>query len=143
MFTHLVLGLTVVIAAPAPKEAKKEAFPVVGEWVVEKISAAGMDIPIVGEKTMGFRFQADGALIMVRDGKDDPKQGKYTIDSKQTPIHLDIIPPDGEGKSVKAIIKMDGDKLILCGTNDGAERPTDFVSAAGSKVMIMTLKRAK
>jgi uncharacterized protein (TIGR03067 family) len=138
MFATLILA--VVVGAPAPKaEAKKDPPTVVGKWVPETT--------IVGDKpdppppgTM-FEFTADGQFLMTTDGKPRPETASYTADPKKEPAEIDIAGPgDRKDRPIVGIYKTDGNTLTLAMSKDGT-RPTKFESPAGSRVMVITLKR--
>ena len=140
MFTTLIL--VVAVGAPAPKaEPKKEAPTVVGKWVPENAMVGGRpDNPPPGTT---FEFTADGKFVMTTDGNVRPEMASYTADPKKDPAEVDIEGPGGKKEPpIRGIFKTDGDTLTLAMSKDGT-RPTKFESPAGSRVMVMTLKRAK
>jgi uncharacterized protein (TIGR03067 family) len=149
MYSSLMLGLALAVAAPAPKaEAKKEPASPVGTWVGVKAVAGGKEKP-VPEGGIEFTLTADGKFL-VREGKREaPEGGTYTTDAKKEPAKIDIIAPAGKVPTLLGIYKIDGDVLTLAIAMDGARkdgvgaRPTKFESPEGSEVMLMTMKRMK
>ncbi|HVK08309.1 MAG TPA: TIGR03067 domain-containing protein [Gemmataceae bacterium] len=142
MFTTLILAIAV--GAPGPKaEAKKDPPTVVGKWVPETGNVGGKpDTPPPGTT---FEFTADGTFLMLTEGNARPEASSYTTDAKKDPAEIDVAGPGPGGKKGPAILgiyKVDGDTLTLAMSKDGT-RPTKFESPAGSRVMLMTLKRAK
>lgn len=145
MFTQLMLGLALVTAAPAPKEApKKEVLSVIGSWEPEKITVSGMEAPLPPGAAIRFRFHADGTMNLIKGlagGMSDGTNGTFTTDTKKTLAEIDIKFPEGKGETLKGIFKMEGEKLIICATDDKGDRPTEFTSPAGTKTVIFTMKR--
>ena len=81
--------------------------------------------------------------------KRDAPTRKYdmtmTLDAKATPKSVDFKtdkgPEDAEGKTLKAIYKLDGDKLTIClGVME--DRPKEFKQEEGS-TFVFELKRKK
>ena len=135
------LGLVLVVAAPAPKEAPKEPTHV-GDWLVESVMVAGQvqSVP----PGMIIRLGADGKFE--RRGPDGTVVigGTFTVDAKQTPAQIDIKHQDDQqaGPTSKSIFKLDGDTLTIC-TDHNDSRPKKFESLAGSNSVLMVLKRKK
>jgi uncharacterized protein (TIGR03067 family) len=143
MYASALVGLAVLVAAPAPKEAPKKDPGIVGEWIAEKMVAGGMEMPLPPGGTATFIFAADGKLIVREGPKEKPDEASYTVDTKKSPAEIDLIPPAKEKMgNMPGIFKIEGDTLTLCFTFMG-ERPKSFESPAGATTMLMTLKRVK
>jgi uncharacterized protein (TIGR03067 family) len=145
MYSSLVLGVALAVAAPGVKDPPKKEVPtLVGEWVGETGVAGGKPKPPPAGTTM--TFTADGKMVLAERGHPERnKEGTYTADPKKTPGELDLVPVGpGPGKEEKlaGIYKIEGDTLTICFAMDG-KRPTEFASPDGSAVMLITLKRAK
>ena len=60
--------------------------------------------------------------------------------------HLDLIidegPEDAKGKTSKCIYKLDGEKLILCVSLPGKDRPKEFEQSEGES-FLFELKKEK
>ena len=145
MHASLLVTLALAVGAPGAKDAPKKEVSIVGEWTGEKAVSGGKEKP-VPEGGVAMTFTADGKFL-VREGKrDKAEEGTYTTDSKKDPAEIDIMAPPASGRPlIKGLFKIDGDTLTLCfaGGKDEADRPTKFESAAGSRTMLITLKRAK
>jgi uncharacterized protein (TIGR03067 family) len=141
--TPALLIATLGLAAPGPKDAKKDSSPLVGDWVYEKIVTAGGDGP-VPPKGLTMTFAPDGT-VAVHSGNEIPRGTPYKVDPKKDPPEIDYIAPAGTGTSgTFGIYRIDGDTLTLClpyGNN--ALRPTAFESPVGTEIAIITLKRVK
>jgi uncharacterized protein (TIGR03067 family) len=135
-----VLALTIVVAAPATKDGKKDPPSLVGEWAAETAVVGGKpENPPPGTT---WTFTADGKSVLTIPGGAGPGAGTFTTDVKKDPATVDI--SDGpKGKPMKGIYKVEGDTLTLCLVQDGDERPTALESPAGSKAILITLKKVK
>lgn len=134
MYT-LAIGLAVIIAAPAPKEAKKAPLTIVGDWSLESVSVFGMaQPPDQSQKTV--RFAADGTTSTLNDNA-APLVSKFTHDAKATPATLDM---EKDGMKFPGIYKIEGETLTICLTIQG-ERPDTFTP--GTKNILYTMKRVK
>src|SRR5262249_23499075 len=133
------LGLALLVAAPAPKEAPKPAAadnPLVGEWVVEGHLASGKPIPQIG-KPERVTVTKDRWKVM----KEGEAEANLSLDPTKDPPHIDVwVPTQGEETRVRGIYKLDGGTLKIC-YKFGAERPTKFESPARSGIWLMILKR--
>ena len=142
MYASVLVGLAVLVAAPAPKDPPKKDPGIVGEWVAEKMMAGGMELP-VPKGGFTFLFAADGRLTVQEGTKEKPDEATYSVDPKKNPAEIDLTPPAQDKVGTMAgIFKIEGDTLTLCFTIMG-ERPKGFESPAGAMTMLMTLKRAK
>jgi uncharacterized protein (TIGR03067 family) len=143
MQTSLMLGLALVVAAPAPKEAPKKDPPsLIGEWVPESAVHGGMNDPPPPGTTI--TFTKEGKCV-IKEGPDTERDSMtFTSDPKRDPPEIDINEPLGgmKGRAMKGIYKIDGDTLLLCLSRKG-ERPKEFTSPAGSDSAFITLKRVK
>src|SRR5262245_60860344 len=145
MYSSVLTGLALLVAAPGPKDAPKKEPTIVGEWVGEKAVSGGMDLP-VPKGGITITFTADGVLTVVEGARARPDAGSYKIDAKKDPPEIDLIPPDTKKEpTVLGIYKIDGDTLTLCFDRGGGgdKRPKKFESAAGDSMIVMTLKRVK
>jgi len=133
----LILGLAIIVAAPAPKEAKKLPSPLVGDWTIESGTVMGMpQLQIQGANTI--RFSADGTTATLDGNGDTLEMSKFTQDSKASPAQIDL-----EKASTKfaGIYKIEVDTLTICLTFEG-ERPVNF-TASGKNIILFTMKRLK
>jgi len=125
----LVIGLAVIVAAPAPKEAKKAPITLLGDWSVESVSALGRpQPPDQSQKTI--RFSADGATSTVDGNVAAPDVSKFTHDAKASPATIDL---EKDGMKFPGIYKIEGDILTICLTFQG-ERPATF-TASGNNIL--------
>jgi len=137
----IVIGLAVVVAAPAPKEAPKKDPPsILGEWMPTTIVLGGTK----EEQTAGslMTFTKEGKATM-KEGKDaKPDEMSYSIDPKQDPPHITLTQTDMGNLTLRGIYKLEGDSLTIC-LGIGNDRPTVFASPPNSMVILITLTRIK
>ncbi len=71
---------------------------------------------------------------------------KVKVDPKAKPMALDLLidegPEDAKGKTSKCIYKLDGEKLILCVSLPGKDRPKEFEQSEG-EAYLFELKKEK
>jgi uncharacterized protein (TIGR03067 family) len=102
-----------------------------------------------GEKTDATRLQGTVSFtketVTIPAGPDASFVMAYKIDASKTPATIDLEIKDGpvkEGKT-KGIIKLEGDKLWICYSSEGGERPKDFTSTEKDGNSLFELKRTK
>jgi uncharacterized protein (TIGR03067 family) len=138
--TTLLVGLALVAAAPGPKDPPKKDPPtLVGSWVMESATIAGMVDKMSAGNTI--ELTADGKAVFKENGNDI--KGSYKSDAKKDPPEIDLtMDAGGMNLSMPGIYKLDGDTLTICMVPFG-DRPKAFASNAGSTNMLLVLKRAK
>ena len=139
MSASLLLGVALILSAPAPKEIpKKESPKIEGEWLIQ--SAEGGE----GKKIENVKFQfVDGKVLVFEGKRDKPEEAKFTVDYTKKPCEINIDPSRGNLKEeqVLGIFEIDGDTLKLCFPKGGGERPKEF-KGEGKNVFV-TFKRLK
>jgi len=138
-----VLGISVAVAAPLPKERVKPMPSVVGEWVVETETKGGEEQPKEGEP-FSYLFRDDGSWALLQRGRLFADYRRYTTEPKATPATIDLFPPGtGTQPWYRGIYKVDGDTLTICYSDRGEPRPTTFESTAHSTSTLKVFKRVK
>jgi uncharacterized protein (TIGR03067 family) len=138
-----VLTASLLIAAGAPEDAKKELDRLKGTWSVTAAESEGQKAPEEEVRSIKMTFSADKMTINQK-GKDLPME--FRLDPTKKPRTIDIVPTEGaqKGKVIAGIYQLDGDELKLCLSRPGKEqRPTEFATKAGSESVLLTLKRDK
>lgn len=143
----LLLLASVVCAPGEPskeEQIKQELEKLQGTWVQESGIAGGKEIA----KEVFEQFQ-----ITLKDDKWSMGVGKGTplsettfqIDPTAKLKTLDVLQVGKRpGKyMLRAIYKLEGDKLTYCFAVEDAPRPTEFKSEPGTKVGISVFRRAK
>jgi uncharacterized protein (TIGR03067 family) len=138
----LIVGL--VIAAPATKDPPKKAEPpsIIGEWAVEEAIRGGQAAPAGATDGMSIEFKADGKYQVRVQGK-GAREGTYKTVPGKDVSEIDLMTHTDE--MAPGLFKIEKDKLTLCldDGGKGATRPAGFESPAGSRIMLMTLKRVE
>src|SRR4051812_47595112 len=140
MTSSLLIGLALVVAAPAPKEAGKKDMPTLeGVWNVESALKGGkLDNSPPGGT---LQFMPDGKMLLKEGLKDIT--GTYTSDAKKDPGEIDLnLEAGGMTLTLKGIFKFEGETLKICLTFMG-DRPAKFESPDGAMTVLLTLKRSK
>lgn len=136
---NLVIVVTLIAAAPAPKDAPSPPAavnPLVGEWVVESHVASGKPLPRVG-KAERVTITSDRWKV----SKESEAESYLSVDATKDPPQIDVWVPDQDGEvRCRGIYKLDGDTLTVSYTL-GKDRPTKFESGPKSGQYLMTLKR--
>jgi uncharacterized protein (TIGR03067 family) len=140
MAPSLFAAVALAVAAPGPKEARKDPPTLVGEWAVQAAVIGGKrDDPPAGTT---WTFTADGKSVLTISGAAGGAAGMYTTDPKKDPARVDIS-AGPKGTPMKGVYKRDGDALTLCLGLDPDARPAGFESKAGDKVILLTLTKVK
>ena len=137
----LILGLTLVLAAPAPKKADEPApGKLEGDWIVESIEGPKEDAP-PGSITMHI---GDGTISIKEGKREKAEDAGYTADATKKPATIDIRPGRGPKEQIiQGIYEVKRDTLKLCFGRDGVDRPTEFKGDVSKGIMLITLKRVK
>jgi uncharacterized protein (TIGR03067 family) len=141
MRTQFALALiaALLVAADEPKSgADKDEKAILGTWIVTKAEREGQpDDRAVGSITLTFEKESK---VKYQRQSEDAKTGTYKLDTTKSPRQLTITPGDGN-RGTTGIYKVDGDELTICMPRAEAELPTEFATKAGSKTMLIVLKR--
>ena len=92
MYSTFLVGMALVVAAPAPKAIpKKEAPAILGEWSLEKAEIGGMVVPLGAMGEQLLTFAQDGTIIARKNGKEEPGgPSHFTHDPKKSPAEIDL-----------------------------------------------------
>ena len=141
MTPTILLSLAATVAAPIGKDAKKDPPSIVGEWAAEgAVSRGRPDNPPPGTT---WEFTADGKSILKIGGKGETVDGTYKLDPKKDPPEIDITPGIKNMGTMQGVYKVEGDTLTLCLSDGEEERPKALDAPAGTKRILITLKRMK
>jgi uncharacterized protein (TIGR03067 family) len=107
---------------PTPKETRSPQEQILGDWQDRN------------NKGFVFRIMASESVFVV-NGKPSPVDGltaTYSVDWAKNPVAIDFVQRNG-GSKLEAILKLEGDELMLALPLNNGMRPTQF--EAGSVVL--------
>jgi uncharacterized protein (TIGR03067 family) len=140
----LAVGLALFLGArggdpPGPGDREKMQ----GTWKASSATIHGEPAPKDELDRLVVTFR-DDRLIMPVEGE-LKVVARYRLDPGRRPhaIDLDVRQGPEQGKTALGIYEVDGDALKLCVARPGTERPAEFVSKAGSAVMLVEFRRQK
>jgi uncharacterized protein (TIGR03067 family) len=137
ILTLVVVVVTAATAQEGKKKAKKDEDRIRGTWMMVSGEKGGEKAPEDFVEKFRLTFKKDGNFTAVTPEKDI--EGTYTVNSTKKPKQLDV---NADGKAMEGIYQFDGENLKIC-MGEAGERPTEFVSPAGSHTMLFVLKRVK
>ena len=113
-----------------------------GLWIPAKAELAGKPMPDAVLKTISLKLTKNEYEVLVA-GK--PDKGTWTIDPAAKPKGMKITGVKGPnaGKTFPAIYELGAGTLRVCYDLSGKKRPTEFKTAAGTKLYLVTYKRKK
>jgi uncharacterized protein (TIGR03067 family) len=114
-----------------------------GTWTCAAATIDGSPLAADTAKLLKLTLTAD--RFKTQRGEQVLFDSTYTIDPTKEPKQIDMIGTEGDlkGKPALGIYKLDGDKLTLCYTMPGNERPAKFESAAKSGVYLVEWVRTR
>ncbi len=126
----------------SPSVAEAELARHQGTWLVESFEREGeLTAPEIVRTIR--RIVKGKRVIWEREGKTFAATA-LRLDPTATPAALDVIPEGGpyRDQPVLGIYRLERDRLIICMSDPGKPRPTEFVSEPGSGVTLMSFVRA-
>jgi uncharacterized protein (TIGR03067 family) len=135
----LLLWLAAALVARAAA-ADGDAQAIQGKW---KLVAAELSGQPMGDdllKIISLRMDHGNYEVFVGD---EPDRGTYAIDPASDPKGMVVTGTEGpnHGRVFPAIYELKGDTLRICYDLSGAKRPTEFRTAAGTKLYLVTYRR--
>jgi uncharacterized protein (TIGR03067 family) len=111
-----------------------------GVWTCESGTVNGKPLDDAMARTLkltlnGEQYKTEGQYGVLFDST-------YSIDTRPDPKHIDMM-GIGElaGKIGKGIYELDGDRLTMCYTMPGKERPMSFECKEGSEAQLLVWRR--
>ncbi len=142
---QLVATLTVcfLLAADAAQDAKKELGQLEGEWTLASGERDGQALGDDIVKNAKRVFKGDETTVWLNG--EVILKAKMTIDPTKKPKTIDYAVSEGEaqGQTIRSIYELDGDKLKVCSSAPGGERPKEFSTKEGSSQTLSVWKRVK
>jgi uncharacterized protein (TIGR03067 family) len=140
----VLLGHRALADKPSGKEADKKTDneKLQGTWKVVSGESEGKEAPIDELKQATWVFKGDKLIVTKAT---ESHESDYKIDPTQKPKTIDVTPRQGpeeeKDKTFPGIYQLDGDTLKLCMNGPDMERPTEFVTKEGTRLMLLSLKR--
>jgi uncharacterized protein (TIGR03067 family) len=113
-----------------------------GTWLVSSAELGGNKFPDEVSKSIKLVVKDEKYTVTVGD---KPDEGTVKLNPSAMPKAMDITGTEGpnKGKTILAIYERDGDTLRVCYDLGGKSRPTEFKSAPGTQLFLVTYKREK
>jgi RNA polymerase sigma factor (sigma-70 family) len=127
--------------AKEPAKAADDKEKLQGTWAWVEAERGGKKAG--DEEIKDFKMTFRGDKVNVDPGGDN-REGTFQLDPKQKPKTIDLTLQDGaeKGKTIRGIYSLEGDTLKLCFNDEGdQDRPTDFTSKEGTRLVVVTLRR--
>ncbi len=143
------VGLLAALGFASPNEAKQQAEKLQGVWgaisYVQDGQGEGEKVA-PQESPVRWVFKGDKVTFLA-DVEDGSPKGTFKLDPTKTPQAIDMLfpaaPGEKKGQAMLGIFELDGDTIKICYGPDGTERPAEFKSEAGSKLILVVFKRLK
>ena len=139
----VVGGLIAVAVSGNGGEKKVKNKGPDGTWVVVGMEQNGMKLPaeVIEKLNMKLTIKGENYTVSMADKVAD--KGTSKVDLKKKPNTVDIKAEEGpnKGKTILAILEIDGDSMKACYDMEGKGRPTEFSTKEGSSHVLILYKR--
>jgi uncharacterized protein (TIGR03067 family) len=120
----------------------KDSEGVVGLWRIVSHEKGGEKVAAERFKDTKIFFHADGKLTVMEEGKQ--LELTFKLHAAKKPKQIDVTAKkDGQDEVHKGIYVLHKNELKICISRAPDERPTEFVSQAGTTTDLFHLKREK
>jgi uncharacterized protein (TIGR03067 family) len=130
--------MTTTDPTPGPAAVAEEVAKFQGTWKQVAYERDGVTDP-PDEQGWGPRvtFTGNEFVVTLADGS-IPIRGTFRLDPTRHPKAVDWTDEIGEdaGKTLLAIYKLEGDRLVFCAAYPGLERPTEFRTRPGQVLRV-------
>jgi uncharacterized protein (TIGR03067 family) len=142
--TRLVYVSAIIsaLALAGGNDETGDAKALQGTWIPTKAELSGESMPEAVLKTIVLKIDGDKYEVTV-GGKLD--RGTCVLDSAARPKRLTISGTEGPNKekTYPCIYELSGDTLRVCYDLSGKAAPTEFKTAAGTQLYLVTYSRKK
>jgi uncharacterized protein (TIGR03067 family) len=137
----LALACGMLLAADNQDAANKDHARLEGVWSFALVEVEGKKQPDAPFETNKLIVTKDGSYVIVQGPR--ITHGTLKLDPAKSPKHYDVMITSGPVKGLTAlgIYEIDGETFKICLPLASKERPTAFVSKAGSGLMIHVFKQ--
>jgi RNA polymerase sigma factor (sigma-70 family) len=139
-----ILSYRAILAPPVSvvqPDARPDFDRLQGDWQVVNVELDGRDLP---EDQFPFaRLRIQGDTILHEGGtlgKIHQMEVTFRLHPEQQPKAMDMQSVGYHTEKHNAIYELEGDTLTICRPDD-EERPTQFASRPGSRILLYTAKR--
>jgi uncharacterized protein (TIGR03067 family) len=135
--------LTVASLAVFAAEDSADFKALQGSWIPIKAELGGNPLPADVLKTITLNLTNQNYEVTITGEQSD--YGTWTLDTAAKPKGMTIVATKGPntGKTFPCIYEIKGDTFRVCYDLSGAKRPTDFKTATGTKLYLVTYNRKK
>jgi len=143
MATMLVFASLIAASVHGGGEKKGAKQGRDGTWVVVGMEQNGMKLPADDVEQLNIRLTIKGENYLVTVAGKESDKGTSKVDVNKKPNTADIKSEDGpnKGKTILAIVEIDGDSMKACYDMEGKGRPTAFSTKEGSGHVLILYKR--
>jgi uncharacterized protein (TIGR03067 family) len=139
-----LLSIVVVVASftVAAADERSDDKAIEGTWLPTKAELAGQPWSEAQVKSFFLKLSNGEYEVSVERQLD---RGRYALDAKATPKSMTITGTDGpnKGKTFLCIYELSGDTLRVCYDLSGKKTPTEFATAKGTPLYLVTYTRKK
>lgn len=107
-----------------------------GDWALMEMVANGEKIPDEARSNIKLKIKDNQYFLDTADGQ---SQGSFKLTERGNPRSMDVTTQGGD--ELPAIYEISGDTFKACYAVNGASRPTEFKSTAGSDHVMAIYKR--
>lgn len=144
LLSCLPLMLSICCFADEAKDEaiKKDRKQIQGNWRIIGLEINGNKAKEEDARKLMVINGDDGSWKLMSEGK-ELCRGTSTIDPTAKPKQLDFVITEGSGagNQYHAIYDLGDKKRKMCFASKNKERPTDFVSATGSEIILVYFER--
>jgi uncharacterized protein (TIGR03067 family) len=129
--------------APAASDDSADIKSLQGSWIPAKAELGAQPLPADVLKTITLTLTNNNYEVTIKGEQSD--YGTWTIDTSSKPKGMTIVGTKGPntGKTFPCIYEVKGDTFRICYDLSGAKRPTEFKTASGTKLYLVTYNRKK
>jgi uncharacterized protein (TIGR03067 family) len=141
MYAALLIA-ALLAAEPSKAEAKKTMRELEGVWTCESATINGRKLDEATVKSLKLTLK--GEQYKTERGDEVLFDSTYSLDTKADPKRIEMIGTEGDlmGKAALGIYRLDKDRLTMCYTMPGKERPKEFKSEEKSEAYLLVWRRA-
>jgi uncharacterized protein (TIGR03067 family) len=142
----LSVVVTLVAATMSGAGGEKKAIPKEspdGTWVVVGMEQNGVKVPADALEKLSLKLTIKGEDYTVTMAGKVADKGTSKVDRQKKPNTADIKSEEGpnKGKTILAIVAVDGDTMKACYDMENKGRPTKFAAQEGSGHTLILYKR--